>query len=189
MAYVHGWLPWDKYTSSHTGWEDLTIHHLIGNTSIHICSCQRSLCLFSSVQLSNASRCAGMTCWDGWAGHDYSSPQGHRAKAWKSCHETIWIALVRVQPAGQRQGRDYSPSSGTFEFCSPHPKKEYSKTLVGCKAYKETLRELGLASLQKRRVRRDTIAVYNHLMGYGEERARLSLEAEGHLSGLTQASN
>lgn len=51
-------------------------------------------------------------------------------------------------------------------------------TVVGCKAYKETLRELGSASLQKRRLRRDIIAVYNHLMGYGEERVRLSLEAE-----------
>lgn len=37
--------------------------------------------------------------------------------------------------------------------------------VVECKAYKERLREMSLVSLQKRRLRRDTIAVYNNLMG------------------------
>lgn len=51
MACVHSYVPWGKYTSSHTGWGEVTIHHLKGNTYMHFCSClvsQRSLYLFSS---------------------------------------------------------------------------------------------------------------------------------------------
>lgn len=47
----------------------------------------------------------------------------------------------------------------------PVPRKEYSKMVVEIKAYKERLKELALVSLQKRRLRRDIIAVYSNLTG------------------------
>lgn len=183
MACVHSYLPWDKHTSSHTGWGELTIYHLIGNTYIRFCSCpvsQRNSYLFSSVQLSNASICAGMMCWNGRAGHRYFSPQGHRGKAWKNSHETIWIELARVQPAGQGQGKDYSPPPDTVEFCPPLLQKWSAARWWWTARHKMGLGGAWLGQPAERKAKERYYCYLQQPNGDMEGRDRLSLEAERH---------